>query len=117
MYKYFIMATLALTTTLSYAGTSGVTSTPLVKLPADTKKPIYINTGDEAGGFGCPDGFDLFVRALAPPAPKDKKDATPIQGDYDSFYYAKSANPAQPAIIVSRPGIQEYVPACLKVTK
>lgn len=103
------LATLALTTTITYAAT--VTSTPLVKAPFDSKKPLFIN---ESGGWGCSEGSDLFVRALAPPATKDKKEPVP-QGDYESFYFAKSANPAQPAIIVSRPGIQEYVPACLSV--
>lgn len=111
-FNYLAMTALLITTTFSYAST--VTAVPLEKAPFDTKKPIYI---DESGGHGCPDGSDLYVRALAPPAPKDKKDTQPPQGDFESFYFAKSANPAQPAIIVNRPGIQEYVPACLKVGK
>lgn len=113
MIKYLALATIALTTTFTYAAT--VTSVPLEKAPFDSKKPIYI---DESGGHGCPDGADLFVRALPPAPAKDaKKDAPVPQGDFESFYFAKSANPAQPAIIVSRPGIQEYVPVCLKVSK
>lgn len=87
-----------------------VNSAPLVKAPFDSKKPLFI-TGD--GGFGCPDGYDLYVRALEPKPAKDSK--APPQGDFESFYYAKSANQATPAIIVTRPGIQEYTPACLQV--
>lgn len=106
--KSLVPAILSLST-LGYA--SSVTSTPLVKAPFDSKKPLYI-TSD--GGFACPDGYELYVRASKPVESKDKKEAPP-QGDFESFYFARSANPAQPAIIVSRPGMQEYTPACLQV--
>jgi hypothetical protein len=91
------------------ASAATVESAPLQKAPFDTKKPLFINN---AGGFACPDGFDLFVRAVKPELKKGDKE---IPGDYESFYFAKTNNPAQPAIIVSRPGINEYVPACLAV--
>lgn len=114
MIKAVCAFTLFATTSL-YAGTSHVTSTDPVKTSMDSKKAIYIN---DSGTYGCPDGFDLYVRASKPEQPKDSKDkekTPPPQGDWDSFYFAKSANPAQPAIIVSRPGMQEYTPACLQV--
>ena len=113
-----LAATAILSLSLGYASTAiaatataaTVTSAPLVKAPFDTKRPLYI-TSD--GGFACPEGFELYVRA-SKPEPKDKK-APPAQGDFESFYFARSANPDQPAIIVSRPGMQEYTPACLQV--
>lgn len=106
-----MIKTLVVTALLSLPGyASTVTSTPLSKAPFDSKKPLYI-TSD--GGFACPDGFDLYVRA-SKPVEKDKKGAPPA-GDFESFYFARSANPDQPAIIVSRPGMQEYTPACLQV--
>lgn len=99
---------------LAVAATSAfaaVTSTPLVKAPLNTKSPLFI---DAEGSFACPTGSDLFVRAIKVPVAKDSKEPA-AQGDYESFYFARSANPSQPAIIVSRPGLQEYVPACLAV--
>lgn len=101
---------LSVSLTAMTATAATVNSAPLQKAPFDSKKPLFI-TGD--GGYGCPDGFDLYVRALAPT--KGKDDKAPPQGDFESFYFAKSANPATPAIIVTRPGIQEYTPACLQV--
>lgn len=91
------------------AASAEVNATPLQKAPFDTKKPLYISSD---GSYACPSGFDLYIRALAPP--KKEKEVTP-QGDYESFYFAKSQNPSSPAIVVSRPGVQEYVPACLQV--
>jgi hypothetical protein len=106
-----LKAILTLATLSLSANAATVTSTQLQKAPFDTKKPLYI---DNDGGHACPDGYDLYVRAIRT-TPKDSKDKTPPQGDFDSFYFARSANPTSPAIIVSRPGIQEYVPACLQV--
>jgi hypothetical protein len=96
------------------ASAATVTSAPLEKAPFDSKKPLYI---DKDGGHACPEGFDLYVRALKPEPTKDKdgKPTPAPQGDYESFYFARSAQPTTPAIIVTRPGIQEYTPACLQV--
>lgn len=103
-----IAATILSLSTMGYAAT--VTTAPLQKAGLDSKKPLYIS-GE--GQFACPDGFDLYVRAVKPAEPKDPKNQPP-QGDYESFYFARSAN-GQSAIIVSRPGLQEYVPACISV--
>jgi hypothetical protein len=102
---------------LALAATAGlaqtVTSVPLEKAPFDTKKALLI---DENGGHACPDGYDLYVRAVKPKETKDK-DGKPVpapQGDFDSFYFARQ-NGNTPAILVSRKNIQEYVGACLQV--
>lgn len=110
--KRITLFILAAAASSAFAATpTTVTAVPLVKAPLTTKSPLFIN---EDGGFACPTGSDLFVRALKAPPVKDAKEPAPA-GDYDSFYFARSANPSQPAIIVSRPGLQEYVPACLTV--
>jgi hypothetical protein len=96
--------------TMAFASPT-VTSAPLVKAPFDTKKALFI---DKDGGRGCEDPYELYVRAVKPDA-KSKEAKDQPQGDFDSFYFAKSANPTQSAIIVSRPGQQEYIPACLAV--
>lgn len=111
MIKAILASTILSLSTMGYAATVTVSSAPLEKAPFDSKKPLFI-TGE--GGYGCPDGFDLYVRAKAPVKDKDAK-TPPPQGDYESFYFARSAQPGTPAIIVSRPGIQEYTPACLQV--
>lgn len=99
---------LVLSATAGLAAT--VNSTSLEKAPFDTKKPLFI---DENGGHACPDGYDLYVRAVKPET-KDK-DGKPAQGDFDSFYFARTNTNGAPAILVSRKGIQEYVPACFQV--
>lgn len=105
------------TVILVLAATAGlaqtVSSAPLEKAPFDTRKPLLI---DEAGGHACPDGYDLYVRAVKPKETKDK-DGKPMpvpQGDFDSFYFARQSGNT-PAILVSRKNIQEYVGACFQV--
>lgn len=111
MRQVLIMGALmgALTTSMVAATTANIVTAPLQKSTFDTKKSLFISPD---GGFTCPDGYDLYVRALKP----DAKGKEPVpQGDYESFYFARPTSPAQPAIIVSRPGAQEYLPVCLQV--
>lgn len=103
------LISILLVAAMTSAASAEVNATPLQKSPFDSKKPLFISAD---GTYACPNGFDLYIRALAPP--KKEKEVQP-QGDYESFYFAKSANPTAPAIVVSRPGVQEYVPACLQV--
>lgn len=107
MIKVITLAILSLST-MGFAAT--VSSAPLEKAAFDSKKALFITN---EGAYACPANFDLYVRALAPPKKDDK--TAPPQGDFESFYFAKSAQGGVPAIIVSRPGIQEYVAACFQV--
>jgi hypothetical protein len=107
-----IQATIILTVATAAMAAPTVSSAPLEKAAFDAKTALFINS---TGGFTCPTGFDLYVRAVKPELPKDSKQAAPA-GDFDSFYFAKSAD-GKPAIVVSRPSNQEYVPACFKVSQ
>ena len=115
--KYKLLSAFLMTGLTSFAlaatapGTvDKVTATPLQKAPFDTKKPLYVT---DTGAYSCPDGFEMFIRQIAP---KTKDKAAVPTGDFESFFYAKTTGD-NPPIIVSRPGIQEFVPACLQIEK
>jgi hypothetical protein len=96
---------------LLLAGATSLLGQSFISAPVKTfpvpnlKKSLLV----EADGIkGCPDGFDLYVRRVAPKVSKDAK-LPAAQGDFQSFFYL-----AEGQLLKSTPEVG-FVPACFQV--
>lgn len=82
-------------------------STEPVKKPGiETKKPLVIY---DDGPYGCPDGFDVYVKRIKPPV--DKAHPESPNTDFQSYLFVADGN-----VLISR-DTTKFVIACLREKK
>jgi hypothetical protein len=103
---------LAACATAAFAQNPNVLSAPMIKQPpVDAKKTVLIVVGKENAVYGCPDGYEMYVRRVKP------KDSKEPEDNYKSWLYVPAPNPANPNAghVDSIEGQTEFVGACMKV--